>query len=72
MTMTLLKPQELVAQQFMDHKGYSGIEPLDIEKVDGEPCWYFLYQLPEGRLELEVYWNGQSWETTVTTFGLTG
>lgn len=69
-----LSPEELVAAQFMAHKGYPGIEPYDIEEVeprrpdDEVTCWYFLYELPEGVLELEVYWNGTEWETTVSTF----
>lgn len=67
-----LKPHEQVAHQFMAHKGYSYIEPSDIQKLDGQPCWYFLYQLPEGILELEVSWNGEEWITLVTTFQLAG
>ena len=65
-----LKPQEQVAAQFMAHKGYGSVEPIDVTKLDHEPCWYFVYQLSEGRLELEVYWNGSEWETLVTTFDL--
>lgn len=64
-----LKPHEQVAAQFMAHKGYD-IEPYDVEKVETEPCWYFSYSLPEGRLELEVCWNGEGWETLVSTFDL--
>lgn len=56
----------------MEHKGYPGIEPFDVQHLDGKPCWYFIYQLPEGTLELEVFWNGRAWETTVTTFTLAG
>lgn len=67
-----LKPHELVAKQFMSHKGYSGIQPSDVEKLDGQPCWYFLYHLPEGILELEVSWDGREWNTQVTTFQLAG
>lgn len=71
MIMTTLSPQEQVAHQFMAHKGYPNLLPIDMEKIEGdEPCWYFLYDLPEGRLELEVYWNGESWETTVTAFSV--
>lgn len=65
-------PQEQVAQQFMEHKGYGDFEPYDVEKLDGVPCWYFLYQLPEGTLELEVFWNPEleEWEANVSTFTL--
>lgn len=65
-----LAPHEQVAQLFMEHKGYAGAVPRDIEKLDGWPCWYFTYQLNEGILELEVNWNGRDWETLVTTFTL--
>jgi hypothetical protein len=70
--MSSLKPHELVAHQFMKHKGYPDAEPYDIEKLDDQPCWYFIYRLPEGILELEVFWNGSDWETQVTTFTLAG
>lgn len=64
-------PQELVAEQFMTHKGYGDIRPYDIDKLNDEPCWYFLYDLEDGAtLELEVFWNGSEWETTVTGFSL--
>lgn len=66
--MSNLTPEEQVAHHFMAHKGYEGIEPTDIEKIDGSPCWYFIYDLDEGVLELEVSWNGDEWETLVTTF----
>lgn len=69
-----MSPHEQIAQQYMRHKGYVDIEPFSIEALDGQPCWYFTYQLPEGTLELEVFWNGKSqeWETLVTTFTLAG
>ena len=67
-----LDPHELVAHQFMSHKGYSNVRPSDVQKLDGQPCWYFLYQLPEGVLELEVSWDGTRWNTLVTTFQLAG
>lgn len=66
-------PQGLVAQQFMEHKGLGHLEPFDIEKLDDQPCWYFCYQLPEGVLELEVYYDpDEQWKVTVTTFTLAG
>jgi len=63
-------PQARVAQVFMDHKGLGRLEPVTVEKVEGEPCWYFYYQLPEGKLELEVAWANGEWQTTVTDFSL--
>lgn len=68
--MTVESPQGQVARNFMARKGYGNTEPIDVEKLDGSPCWYYLYHLPEGKLELEVFWNGKEWETTVTTFHL--
>lgn len=39
----------------MSRKGYEGLRPLGVLPVDGDPCWYFYYYLPEGSLlELEV------------------
>lgn len=64
-------PHEIAASEYMTHKGYAGIEPLDIQKLEDISCWYFLYRLPEGVLELEVSWNAdhQEWDTLVTAFG---
>lgn len=67
-----LKPHEFVAQQFMSHKGYPHVRPSDVEKLEGQSCWYFLYDLPEGTLELEVSWEDGEWTTLVTTFQLAG
>jgi hypothetical protein len=68
----LTTPQATVAHHFMAHKGYKNAEPCDVEKLDNQPCWYFLYRLPEGNLELEVFYNSeiQDWEATVTVFTL--
>lgn len=65
----LSTPQARVAQQFMRDKGVN-IEPYEVDKLDGQPCYYFYYRLPEGNLELEVNFNGYEWETTVTLFTL--
>ncbi len=67
-----LSPQEQVARQFMEHKGYPDIAHRDVEKLDGQPCWYFLYDLEEGTLELEVSWDeaAQEWTSFVTAFSL--
>lgn len=61
-------PQARVAQQFMEHKGLGYVRPYDVDKLDGQPCWYFYYDLPEGDLELEVFWDGEIWQTKVTSF----
>ena len=64
-------PQARVAQQFMDHKGLGHLEPNGIEELEDQPCWYFYYMLPEGDLELEVFWDErEGWQVTVTTFTL--
>lgn len=65
-----LPPEMQVATDFMAHKGYPNIAPVDYDKLDNQPCWYFVYELPEGTLELEVSWNGEEWDTRVTTFRL--
>lgn len=67
-----MNPQDEVAHDFMVRKGYRSIAPYDVQKLDGQPCWYFLYDLPEGVLELEVFYDEdkQDWETMVTTFKL--
>jgi len=72
MAVDLTTPQALVAGQFMEHKGYGDIEPYGVDKLDGQPCWYFYYRLPEGRLELEVAYDRieREWSVLVTTFDL--
>jgi hypothetical protein len=63
-----MNPQETVAHEFMARRGYD-IEPFDVERVEGDFCWYFYYSLPEGRLELEVVWAKDSgWSASVTDF----
>lgn len=70
--MTELAPHVQVANLFMERKGYPDIRPVEMEKLYGQPCWYFVYELPEGVLELEVSWDkGRGeWDTLVTTFML--
>lgn len=63
-------PQARVAQLFMEHKGLGSVQPYTFEKVEGEPTWYYYYDLPEGKLELEVAWDGGAWDTVVTSFTL--
>jgi len=66
-------PQTRVAQLFMERKGLGDLKPVNVEKVDGEPCWYFTYHVDAGSMELEVFWDEAKgeWETTVTGFTLT-
>jgi len=65
------EPQDVVASEFMKHKGYPDAHPYDVEKLDDQKCWYYLYSLDEGMLELEVSWEeATGWETYVTSFGL--
>lgn len=63
-------PQDAVARMFMEAKGYPEASALDIEKLDGTPCWYFFYELHDGDLELEVFYDdkAQEWICTVTSF----
>lgn len=65
-------PQERVAAMFMANKGYPNAQPVDVEKLDGQPVWYFSYDLDEGLLEIEISWNErtQEWESLVTTFSV--
>jgi hypothetical protein len=54
----------------MAHKGYKTTDPYDCDKIDDVSAWYFYYHLPEGDLELEVFYDRdkEEWESTVTTF----
>jgi len=63
---------ESVAEWYMRHKGYLDVVPNACEKIPDLPCWYFYYELPDGRLELEVFWSGTEWQTCVTTFAPSG
>lgn len=63
-----VQPQEQVARDFMARKGFD-IEPASVDKLEGVPCWYFVYWLGDGDvLELEVSWEDDEWQTLVTTF----
>lgn len=63
-------PQGRVAQHFMDRKGLGHFKPVDVEQLDDQPCWYFLYEMPDGTLELEVFYDAErmEWECVVSTF----
>jgi hypothetical protein len=69
----LSTPEAMIAQHFMRKKGYKNVAPVEVEKVDGQTTWYFVYDLPEGILELEVAWTEKDgWVNTVTLFELHG
>ena len=62
--------QDVVARDFMRQRGYYK-KPKLIERVEGDFCWYYYYDLPEGELELEVSWEEKDgWQATVTDFVL--
>lgn len=56
------------AQAYMKRKGYSDVQPVDVIPIEGDLCWYFYYNLPDGRLELEVSWEEGDWRYVVTAF----
>lgn len=61
--------QAKAAQHYVvNHKGYKQALPYDVISIEGQPCWYFYYDLPDGRLELEVRWVNGDWVWTVTAF----
>lgn len=56
------------ASVFMRDKGYPNVAPTRIDR-DGEfDMWWFIYELDEGELELEVEWDGSEWVWTVIDF----
>lgn len=57
-----MSPEEQAARKYMAHKGYPDLNFERIEEVEGELCWYFIYQLPEGRMELEVAVEDGQWQ----------
>lgn len=64
-----MTPQDAVAQHFIARKGYPDLAPRDVMKLDGQQCWYYVYDLPDGFVvEIEVAWDGEEWHTLVTTF----
>lgn len=65
-----MSPQDEVARDFMQQRGYTQ-DPIEIEKVDGQTCWYYVYDVPEGELEIEVYWSSDyGWDVSVSSFNL--
>jgi len=68
--MTDQEPHVTVAERYLTHKGYQDMEPVRVIQLEGQPCWYFYYELPEGILELEVFWDArdQRWSSMVTAF----
>lgn len=71
MAVDITTPQAAAARQFMSERKLGHLIPFDVERIEGEHCWYFYYDLPEGELELEVAWDSkvQKWEMAVTAFG---
>jgi len=66
----MLTPQEAAAQRYMQRKGYPGVRPYDQDKIEDMACWYFYYRLPDGDLELEVFFDYRKndWTFTVSSF----
>lgn len=64
----LTEQAERAAAEFMRHKGYGSVTPVEIEEVEGIDVWYFYYDLAEGALELEVEWDGSKWLWGVMDF----
>lgn len=62
-------PQELAAREFMAAKGFLDARPFQVDEVEGQLCWYYLFQLPEGVLELEVEYTAErGWNVCVMDF----
>jgi hypothetical protein len=40
-------------------RGYVGVSPRAVERVEGEFCWYLDFDLPEGRLGSLTRFPGQ-------------
>ncbi len=63
-----MAPQDEVARDFMQRRGYQ-LDPVSVERVDGQHCWYYLYELPEGELEIEVSWSREDgWDVVTSGF----
>lgn len=69
MTKRRSAPEMEVAAFFMRRKGYPDVEPREVERIEGIHCWYFIYELPDGELELEVTWSeAEDWQVRVSVF----
>lgn len=70
MSIDLSTPHARMAQHFMREVKGLNIAPHRVEPLEGSDCWYFYYRLPQGDLELEVYFNArkQDWDVSVTAF----
>ncbi|NUS01952.1 MAG: hypothetical protein HOV97_05245 [Nonomuraea sp.] len=66
----LTTPEAQIAQHYMRHTKGIDVIPHDVDKLDDQPCWYFYYALPQGELELEVFYDTpkDDWAVTVTAF----
>lgn len=61
----MMPPEEQAARKYMAHKGYPDLDPIGVEGVVDDPhCWYFIYELPEGEMELEVLFENGQWRFT--------
>ena len=47
--------------KYMNHKGYD-LQPIEVTRLEDQPCWYFLYDLDDGEVEVEVIFEGGDWE----------
>jgi hypothetical protein len=61
-----MRPEDEAAKKYMAYKGYPDVVPVRVEQVEGELCWYYLYDLDEDHeLELEVDFQDGEWNFTV-------
>lgn len=70
MTMTTNEPAHLVmARDFMARKGLGHLKPVEVDQ-DSANLWYCYYELPQGTLELEVFYDRfrDEWDVAVTQF----
>lgn len=74
MTMaTETAPHLVMAKDFMARKGLGDLKPFDVDFEGSDAAgslWYCYYRLPQGTLELEVYFDRRKddWEVAVTAF----
>lgn len=47
--------------EYMRHKGYGHLSPVGVSRLDDQPCWYFLYELEDGEVEIEVVFEDGEW-----------
>lgn len=59
-----MSPADEAAAKYMAHKGYPDQVPMRVETVEDLDVWYYLYELPEGELELEIEFLDGQWRFT--------